>query len=100
MTINIIGAGTWGTVLAQVLAENGNEIFLWHRNSEIATEIETSRQHHNLSSRSLHESINITSDISQLPHNVPMVIAVPSGICSNVVTLPGRRLTFSPKAIF
>lgn len=35
MNIAVIGAGSWGTALAQVLAGNGNDVRLWARSSEV-----------------------------------------------------------------
>ncbi len=42
-TITLMGAGAWGTVLAKVLADAGNEVTLWARRSEIADQINTTR---------------------------------------------------------
>ena len=34
--VAVLGAGSWGTALAQVLAENGHDVRLWgHRQSQI-----------------------------------------------------------------
>ena len=35
MKIAVIGAGSWGTALAQLLACNGNEVGLWARKPEV-----------------------------------------------------------------
>ena len=32
-TILVLGAGSWGTALAMVLARNGHQVVLWGRNS-------------------------------------------------------------------
>ncbi len=37
--ITVIGAGSWGTVLASLLAEKGHEVMLWAFEKEIAAEI-------------------------------------------------------------
>lgn len=37
--ILVVGAGSWGTALAMVLAENGNTVYLWGRNSSHIAEL-------------------------------------------------------------
>ena len=39
MRIAVIGAGSWGTALAQVLAGNGHDVGLWARKPEVAAAI-------------------------------------------------------------
>ena len=43
MKAAVIGAGSWGTVLAQILAENGHATVLWARNPEKAEKIRETR---------------------------------------------------------
>ncbi len=35
MNVAVIGAGSWGTALSQVLADNGNDVRLWARKAEV-----------------------------------------------------------------
>jgi glycerol-3-phosphate dehydrogenase (NAD(P)+) len=42
--IGVIGAGAWGTALAQVLAAAGREVTLWAREAEVVAEIEAARE--------------------------------------------------------
>ena len=42
--ISIIGAGSWGTTLAILLAEKGFDVKLWARREELANEIESKRE--------------------------------------------------------
>ena len=37
--IAVIGAGSWGTALAQTLAVGGNEVCMWARKEEVAQSI-------------------------------------------------------------
>jgi glycerol-3-phosphate dehydrogenase (NAD(P)+) len=38
-TVGVVGAGAWGTALAQMLAADGREVLLWAREPELAEEI-------------------------------------------------------------
>lgn len=42
--IGVMGAGSWGTTFAKVLADAGNEVALWARRAEVADEINTSHR--------------------------------------------------------
>jgi glycerol-3-phosphate dehydrogenase (NAD(P)+) len=39
--VAVMGAGAWGTALAKVLSDAGNDVTLWARRSEVAEEINT-----------------------------------------------------------
>lgn len=43
-TVGVIGAGAWGTALAQVCARAGREAILWAREDEVVQTIKTHRQ--------------------------------------------------------
>lgn len=43
--VTVIGAGSWGTALAALLAEKGHEVIIWARESEVAGSI--NRDHEN-----------------------------------------------------
>ena len=38
----VLGAGAWGTTLAQVLVDAGQEVLVWGRNESVVNEINTS----------------------------------------------------------
>ena len=74
--IGVIGAGAWGTALAQVLASDGSEVLLWARESELVDEINAS--HTNglfLPGANLAKSIIATNQIGDLG-NLPVLLAV------------------------
>ncbi len=44
MKLGVIGAGAWGTALAQVAAEGGEDVILWARESDVAAAINDGRE--------------------------------------------------------
>jgi glycerol-3-phosphate dehydrogenase (NAD(P)+) len=42
-TVGVLGAGAWGTALAQMLASDGREVLLWARETELVAEINAQR---------------------------------------------------------
>ena len=44
MNIGVIGAGAWGTALAQVLARDGRPVRLWAREADVVTSINTAHE--------------------------------------------------------
>ena len=62
--IGVLGAGAWGTALAQMLASDGREVLIWALEPELVEEINT--KHSNslyLPSASLDESIRASGDL-------------------------------------
>jgi glycerol-3-phosphate dehydrogenase (NAD(P)+) len=39
--VTVFGAGAWGSTLAQVLTDAGNEVLIWGRNESVVNEINT-----------------------------------------------------------
>ncbi len=61
--IGVIGAGAWGTALAQVLSEDRDEFLLWAREPEVVEQINTSHQNRSfLPGHRLRDNIRATQD--------------------------------------
>ena len=77
--IGILGAGTWGTALARMLAVNGSDVLLW---SAIPAEIDSLVQTHvhpNLPGMVLPDSLRFTKDLAEACNGQDiLVFAVPS----------------------
>jgi glycerol-3-phosphate dehydrogenase (NAD(P)+) len=80
--VAVMGAGAWGSALAQVLADAGNSVTLWARRPEIADEINTAhRNHRYLGDAVLPTDIRATPDPAKALVGVTTVLlAVPSQV--------------------
>jgi len=78
--VTVFGAGAWGTTLAQVLSDAGNDVLLWARSAEVVSEI--NNQHSNekyLQGITLPKSLTATSDIKvAFDHSEIYVLAIPT----------------------
>ena len=78
-TIGILGAGTWGTALARLLANNGHAVRVW---SPLESEIETlsvTRRHPRLEGMEIPRQVEFTGDIAHACRGREIVVfAVPS----------------------
>lgn len=77
MRAAVIGAGSWGTALSQVLANNGHEVRLWARKRAVADAInETHRNPRYLSHAMLSERIEATSSFALALDGAEAVVVV------------------------
>jgi glycerol-3-phosphate dehydrogenase (NAD(P)+) len=78
--ITVLGAGAWGTTMAQVLADCGNEVLLWGRNPELVHEINTLHTNRKyLGEHVLPSQLKATDQISEaFSHSSIVVLAIPA----------------------
>lgn len=76
----VLGAGSWGTTFAKVLADAGRDVLLWARRAGIADEIRMARTNSGyLPGTLLPENIYATADVDEALEGAQAVaIAVPS----------------------
>jgi len=101
--VGVIGAGAWGTALAQALAGDGSDVLLWAREPELVAEINT--DHRNtlyLPSAALSPAIRATTDIAEMGALAVLLVVVPAQFLASVMAgLPGgdRDLVLCAKGI-
>lgn len=78
--ITVMGAGSWGTTVAKVIADGGNQVVLWARRPELATEIATTgRNGDYLPGIDLPSNLIATSDLEVALADADQIyIAIPS----------------------
>lgn len=78
--ITVLGAGSWGTALSVVLAQNGHQVMLWsHREEEAKRMQEEREQASKLPGVLLPENITVTGNMeAALKGNDAVILAVPS----------------------
>lgn len=85
--VTILGAGSWGTALGMVLADNGHEVRLWSFNEEQVNEINNKKTNENyLPGIQLQENIRAYGDLQTALEDIEtIVIAVPTKAVREVV---------------
>lgn len=78
--VAVVGAGSWGTTFAKILADAGNDVILWARRQELAREItETNRNSDYLPGINLPPALRATAALSDALDGAEQVyLAVPS----------------------
>ena len=97
--IGVIGAGGWGTALAKLLCEKGDELTLWCRGEECCWEIQEHKENRSyLAGISLPRSLKVTRSLKEAVVGKELLFcAVPSHGVREVV---GKAVSFvDPQAI-
>lgn len=79
MTIGVVGAGAWGTALAQVMAGDGSDVLLWAREPEVVEAVNRDRVNSLfLPDRPLSPRIRATGELSDLNGCEALLVVVPA----------------------
>ena len=86
--IGIIGAGSWGTAIASLLAHNGHRITLWVYEDEVCKHIANHRENHvYLPGIPIPDLVMSTQSFSEASTNKDLIVsAVPSQLVRQIIT--------------
>lgn len=86
MKLGVIGAGAWGTALAQIAATGGQETLLWAREADVVSAV---NDHHEntlfLPGISLSPEITATDDLAQLEACDALLVVTPAQFLGRVL---------------
>ncbi len=79
-TVTVFGAGAWGSTMAQVLNDAGNDVLLWGRSEDVIAEINSAHTNEKyLGKHELPYTLQATTDLAQaFAHSHIYVLAIPA----------------------
>jgi len=86
-TVAVLGGGSFGTVIANIIATNGHAVRLWLRNAQRAESINRERENSEyLPGYRLHENLSATTELAVALQDIDVLfVAVPSKSFRDVV---------------
>jgi len=86
LTVGVVGAGSWGTALAGVLAKKGHRVSIWAREPEVVSEIRDLGENRTfLPGVRLPEGLDASNDLQAVMAHKEMVVSVvPAQFVSSV----------------
>ena len=75
-SITVLGAGIWGSVIAQHLAKKGFAVSLWEYNETLLNALKTMGRHPNIPNFKIHDNIRLTGNVAEAVENTDLIIFV------------------------
>ncbi|HMB42490.1 MAG TPA: 2-dehydropantoate 2-reductase N-terminal domain-containing protein, partial [Luteimonas sp.] len=76
-SVAVLGAGSWGTALAALIARHGHRALLWGRDADVVAAIQSRHENpHYLPGITLPDTLQATTDLSTAMHGADLVLVV------------------------
>lgn len=86
MKIRILGTGSWGTALAQVAADNGNDVKMWGINETQVNDIEVNHRNSAFFETEVSKDVHASTDMQIIGDADIILAAVPTMALEEVLT--------------
>tara|TARA_B100001146_G_scaffold225145_1_gene246934 strand:- start:2743 stop:3738 length:996 start_codon:yes stop_codon:yes gene_type:complete len=94
MNVSVLGCGTWGSAVAQSLADKGIAVTAWQRYENKSLEMESSRRHPILTDFEFNSNIIFTANFNNaIEFGDIIILAVPSHVVRDVILQAKKELT-------
>ncbi|MBO5012210.1 MAG: NAD(P)-dependent glycerol-3-phosphate dehydrogenase, partial [Elusimicrobiaceae bacterium] len=74
--ITVFGAGIWGSVIAQHLAQKGYSVSLWEYNEQLLNVLKTMGRHPNIPNFKIHDNIRLTASVEEAVKDTDLIVFV------------------------
>lgn len=74
--VTVLGAGIWGSVIAQHLAKKGLAVSLWEYNETLLNALKTMGRHPNIPNFKIHDNIRLTGSVAEAVEGTELIIFV------------------------
>ena len=85
MKIRVLGTGSWGSALAQTLADNGHDVIMWGIDDAEINDIENNHHNTKYFDVEMNHDVHATKDITCVKDADVILVAVPSGALDSVL---------------
>ena len=100
MKISVLGAGSWGTTLACLLANNGHQVYLWEINKQAAEKLDKERIIPFIGGATIPQTVVVSSDLNVIKETEAVLFVVPSHFLrSTVMSIKKLNIDLGKKLI-
>ena len=92
MKITVLGSGGWGTALALLLLDNGNDVTLWSYSRERSELLERTRENPRLAGVALPEALKLSAALDSVAESGIVVMSAPSFAVRDTVRMAAPLL--------